>query len=80
MPHAVRKRIPCWDENALAGARRYDQLSPAVGVLVLGHATRAWIQVVGTVPEDRSVSHGLFGSLRAIDLMRRNAHEVNHHV
>src|SRR5215469_14046762 len=27
--------LPCWDENALAEARRYQQLSPAVGLIVL---------------------------------------------
>ncbi len=34
--------ITCWDENALAEVRRYQQLSPVVGLIVLRSAAQAW--------------------------------------
>src|SRR5579875_4090141 len=36
--------IPCWDENALAEARRYDRLSPPVGLVALDAACRSWLE------------------------------------
>jgi hypothetical protein len=40
--HDPERGITCWDENALAEARRYQQLSPAVGLIVLRSAAEAW--------------------------------------
>ncbi|HEV2450938.1 MAG TPA: DinB family protein [Streptosporangiaceae bacterium] len=72
--------IACWDENALADARRYRQLSAVVGLTVLRTAAREWEQAATAAPQDAVVSHPRFGLLDALDLIRRNAHEVHHHL
>lgn len=71
--------IPCWDENLLAEARRYRQLSPVVAPIVLDIAAREWLEAAAQAP-DTTVEHPQFGTLRTIDVIRRNAHEVVHHV
>jgi hypothetical protein len=72
--------IPCWDENALAEVRRYAALSPAVGASVLGRAARDFEAVAVTVPDDAEVEHPVFGAMGALEIVRRNAHEVRHHL
>jgi hypothetical protein len=72
--------IPCWDENALAEVRRYQQLSPGVGLLALAGAQREWARAAAAAPADAAVSHPESGTLTAVDVIRRNAHEVRHHV
>ena len=72
--------IPCWDENALARERRYEQLSPAVALKVLRTAAREWVEVAVLVPDAAEVRHAEFGSLGALEIIRRDAHEVHHHV
>jgi hypothetical protein len=71
--------IPCWDENALAEVRQYDRLSPRVAVVAYEAAASAWVAVANLVPVDASVEHPEFGTLTAEDIIRRNAHEVQHH-
>ncbi len=71
--------IPCWDENALAEVRRYDSLSPRVGVVAYEAAVMQWLAVARSVAGDASVEHPEFGTLTAADIIRRNAHEVRHH-
>src|SRR5260370_974252 len=41
LTHDADRGITCWDENPLAEARRYQQLSPAVGLIVLQLAAQA---------------------------------------
>jgi hypothetical protein len=72
--------IVCWDENALAEDRRYQQLSPAVGLVVLRLATREWTEAAIAAPAAAEVRHPEFGTLAAVDIIRRNAHEVHHHL
>lgn len=72
--------IPCWDENALAADRRYAQLSPVVGAEVLHTAARGWQAAAEAVSDDAEVDHPQFGTLGAVALIRRNAHEVHHHL
>jgi hypothetical protein len=72
--------IPCWDENALAGARRYQQLSPAVGLIVLRPAAQEWVTAAAAAPADIQVRHPRFGVLGAVEIVRRSAHEVHHHL
>jgi hypothetical protein len=71
--------IPCWDENDLAEVRQYDKLSPRVAVGVYGDAVSAWVAMTDGVPVNASVEHPEFGTLTAEDIIRRNAHEVQHH-
>jgi hypothetical protein len=40
--HDPDRGITCWDENALAEVRRYQLLSPAVGLIVLQAAAQTW--------------------------------------
>jgi hypothetical protein len=78
--HDPGSGIPCWDENALAEVRRYQQLSPGVGLLALAAAQREWSQAAGAAPAHAQVSHPEFGTLATVDVIRRNAHEVRHHL
>ncbi len=41
LTHDPDRGITCWDENALAEARHYKQLLPAVGVIMLRSAAEA---------------------------------------
>jgi hypothetical protein len=72
--------IPCWDENALAADRRYQLLSPVVGPIVLRSAAREWVQAAQATPMTAEASHPEFGVLTALDIIRRAAHEVRHHL
>ncbi len=72
--------ITCWDENALAQVRRYQWLSPDVGLIVLRSAAREWADAAAAAPDRASVRHPGFGDLGAADLIRRNAHEMHHHL
>ncbi|MGH3157083.1 MAG: hypothetical protein ACRDNF_10960 [Streptosporangiaceae bacterium] len=72
--------ITCWDENALAEARRYQQLSSAVGVIVLRPTAHAWVTTATAAPRDVQVRHPQFGLLGTPEIIRRNAHEVHHHL
>jgi hypothetical protein len=80
LAHDPGRGIPCWDENALAEDRRYQHLSPAVGLLVLPLAAREWAEVASATPDAAEVRHPQYGTLGAIDIIRRNAHEVHHHL
>jgi hypothetical protein len=72
--------LPCWDENALAEARRYQQLSPVVGLIVLRSAAQEWVTAAAAAPADIQVRHPRFGVLGAVEVIRRSAHEVHHHL
>lgn len=74
-----QRGIPCWDENELATVRKYDRLSPAVGLAVFELETGVWLGVAATVPTEAVVEHATFGELGALELARRLAHEVHHH-
>lgn len=71
--------VPCWDENLLAEARRYRHLSPVVAPIVLEVAARQWLDAAEMAP-DTAIEHPQFGTLRTIDVLRRTAHEVVHHL
>ena len=72
--------IPCWDENGLAAARNYSMLSIPVGLHALRHAAANWIATASTTPPDLTTRHDRFGELAAVDILRRDAHEVQHHL
>lgn len=71
--------IPCWDENSLAEVRQYERLSSRVAVVAYDAAVSAWVDVADRVSMDAAVEHPEFGTLTAADIIRRNAHEVQHH-
>jgi hypothetical protein len=80
LTHDPGRGITCWDENALAEIRRYMQLSPAVGLIVLRSAAREWAEAASKAQADAMVRHPQFGNLGALEIIRRNAHEVHHHL
>src|SRR5215470_15373026 len=57
LTHDPARGITCWDENALAEARRYQQLSPAVGLIMLRSAAEAWTTIAAVTPADTQVHH-----------------------
>lgn len=71
--------VPCWDENLLAQARRYRQLSPVVGLSSLNTAAQGWLRVAAQTPQ-ATVEHPQLGTLTTLDVIRRNAHEICHHL
>lgn len=72
--------IPCWDENGLAAARNYSMLSIRVGLHAQRQAAATWIATASATPPDLTTRHDLFGELATVDIIRRNAHEVQHHL
>jgi hypothetical protein len=80
LAHDPGRGITCWDENALAEARHYQLLSPVVGLIVLQSAVQTWITTAAEVPADVEVHHPQYGLLGAVEIIRRNAHEVHHHL
>ena len=80
LAHDPGRGITCWDENALAEARRYQLLSPAVGLIVLRSAAQSWATTAAVVPADLQVRHPQFGLLGAVEIVHRDAHEVHHHL
>ena len=71
--------IPCWDENDLAAVRKYERLSALVGIVSSAAVTERWVAAAREVPPDAVTEHPQFGTLTALDLIRRDAHEVRHH-
>ena len=57
----------------------YDKLSTVVGLQALRVATMNWVAAAREVPLTAVLEHPEFGTLTAIDSVRRNAHEVDHH-
>src|SRR5215469_10443226 len=78
--HDPDRGITCWDENALAEARRYQLLSPAVGLIVLQSAAQTWTATAAVASADAEVRHPQFCVLGAVEIIRRNAHELHHHL
>ena len=80
LAHDPGEGLTCWDENALAEIRRYRQLSPSVGLIVLPAAAQEWAAVASRAPAEAVVRHPEFGDLGALEVIRRNAHEAHHHL
>ncbi|MGH8775910.1 MAG: DinB family protein [Jiangellaceae bacterium] len=76
----ARAGVPCWDENALASVRQYSKLSVPVGLRGLRSAVREWLDAAAEVPAGAAVEHPLYGLLTATDVIRRHAHEAQHHL
>jgi hypothetical protein len=72
--------VPEWDENVVADVRRYDSLSPIVGLVALIAAADAWRTAALEAPHDVSTPHPEAGAICAFDIVQRNAHEVCHHL
>ncbi len=72
--------VPMWDENEIAEVRSYDDLSPVVGLIALITAADAWRTAALEAPHDVTTPHPEFGTIGAFDVVRRNAHEVCHHL
>ncbi len=72
--------VPCWDENAMAEVRAYDELSPVVGLLALVSAARTWRTAALEAPRDIGTAHPEAGTIAAFHIVQRNAHEVCHHL
>jgi hypothetical protein len=80
LTHDPDRGITGWDENALARDRHYHELSPVVGLIALRSAAREWVTTAMAAPVTAQVRHPQFGMLGAAEVIRRNAHEVHHHL
>ncbi len=72
--------VPCWDENVMADARSYDELSPVVGLIALIAAAHDWRDAAFEAPHEVPTPHPEAGSITAFDIVQGNAHEVRHHL
>lgn len=72
--------VPSWDENDLARVRRYGELSPTVGVMAYGRAAQEWVNAAGDAPPQARTAHSESGTISAEEVIRRNAHEAQHHL
>ncbi len=72
--------VPLWDQNIMADVRSYDELSPVVGLIALIAAAEAWRTSALEAPHDVSTPHPEAGTIRAFDIVQRNADEVCHHL
>ncbi|MGH3627529.1 MAG: DinB family protein [Sciscionella sp.] len=72
--------IPDWDENVLAAARDCSTLSIKVGLHALRQAVADWTATASATTPDLTIQHDLFGEIKALDILRRNVHEVKHHL
>ena len=80
LTHDPASGIACWDENDLACDRHYHRLSPVVGLIAFRSAARDWVTAALAAPTGVQVRHPEFGTLGAVEVTRRNAHEVHHHL
>lgn len=68
-----------YDENALADARRYNEL-PLVGTLwSLHEASASWIRAWALTNSPREMLHSERGRITSDDVAATNAHDVVHH-
>lgn len=68
------------DPDALAAARRYEELSPPGALWSLEQSAKAWADVLTQALEaDVVVVHATRGTQRAEDVARNNAHDAHHH-
>jgi hypothetical protein len=72
--------LAAWDENDIARARNYSALSPVVGLRAYASAVNVWLDAAQAAPSDTRATHPEFGILNALDVIRRNSHEVEHHL
>ena len=72
--------VPSWDENDLAQVRRYGDLSLAVGLMAYGRAAEDWVTAAQDAFPDAQTTHSELGTITAVEVIRRNAHEAQHHL
>jgi hypothetical protein len=63
----------------MAAVRRYEKLSPVVGLHALRSAVREWVKAARETPLSARIEHPSLGTLSTADSIRRNAHKVQHH-
>lgn len=69
-----------YDENELARARRYEQISLPGALWTLERSVRDWLDAVEGAPPDLVMNHPDRGILKLRgDVLRTNAHDVAHH-
>src|SRR5215467_7048794 len=78
--HDPGSGITGFDENALTEARRYQQLSTVVGLISLRIAARDWADTASNAPAEAIVTHDELGEMGALEIIRRTAHEIHHHL
>jgi len=72
--------IPSWDENELAKVRRYDELSSKVAMMAYGRAAEDWVAAAEAAPPEARTTHSDLGTISTGEVIRRNAHEAQHHL
>jgi hypothetical protein len=72
--------VPSWDENELARVRRYGELSSTVGMMAYVNAAEDWVTAARAAPPEARTTHSDLGTISAEEVIRRNAHEAQHHL
>jgi hypothetical protein len=74
-------RVPGYDQDLLARARRYNEIALAASLWSLPGAVDAWAESVSAALAEQVVlQHATRGQQRAEDVARNNAHDAAHHV
>ncbi|MEO3978603.1 DinB family protein [Streptomyces sp. CAU 1734] len=74
-------RVPGYDPDLLARARRYDEIGAAAALWSLRGAVDGWVESVSAALADGVVlEHAGRGAQRAEDVARNNAHDATHHL
>jgi hypothetical protein len=77
----IRVKVPGYDPDLLAKARRYDRICPDAALWSLERAVSAWVDAVtDALARDVVLLHAARGVQRAEDVARNNAHDAYHHV
>ncbi|MER7795524.1 hypothetical protein [Streptomyces sp. NPDC097640] len=74
------RRVPGYDQDLLAQARHYNDVSLAGALWSLQRAADAWVDsVTAALEEEVILEHADRGVQRAEDVARNNAHDAAHH-
>ncbi|WP_443261415.1 hypothetical protein [Streptomyces sp. SDT5-1] len=74
------RQVPGYDQDLLAQARHYNDVSLAGALWSLQRAADAWVESVSAaLDEDVTLEHADRGVQRAEDVARNNSHDAAHH-
>jgi hypothetical protein len=72
--------ITSYDENQLAAARRYHELSLGGALWGLERAVDEWLDAIAMAPEGLTMSHPERGVIDLVEVVCSNAHDAAHHL
>lgn len=75
------REVAPYDQDALAAARRYDEVALQAALWSLGRGVADWQLAIAQAIENRvTLVHSERGELTVLDVVRSNAHDCFHHL